>query len=335
MFMRVLITGVAGFIGFHTANRLAALGHQVVGVDNLNDYYSVELKRARLARLGKSVRFERLDIANADALRALMATEQPHVVIHLAAQAGVRHSLDNPFAYAHSNLLGHLSVLEACRHTKALSHLIYASSSSVYGGNTKAPFSEDDRVDQPVSLYAATKRADELMSASYAHLYGVRQIGLRFFTVYGPWGRPDMAYWLFVERILRGEPIRVFNHGDMRRDFTHIDDIVNGIEAITLSEPQFSADERPHRIYNIGNHRPVSLTDFIATLERHLGRNAIQNLEPMQPGDVYETFADITHLQRDYGFRPTIEIDEGLRDFVDWYLEYHSVLEPDIQTQAS
>ncbi|MFQ5562434.1 MAG: NAD-dependent epimerase/dehydratase family protein [Parvularculaceae bacterium] len=322
---KVLITGVAGFIGFHMAKTLAARGCDVAGVDNLNDYYPPALKRARLDALDGAVKFAELDIADADSFAAFVKSERPEVVLHLAAQAGVRYSLDHPFAYAHSNLLGHLSVLEACRHADSLSHLVYASSSSVYGGATKVPFSEDDRVDNPVSLYAATKRSGELMSATYAHLYGLKQIGLRFFTVYGPWGRPDMAYWLFTDAILKGEPIRVFNHGDMSRDFTYIDDAVTAVTAITETPPSFSTGERPHRLYNIGNHAPVPLMDMIAALENLLGRKAEKIMELMQPGDVKETYADVSAAQADYGFNPSTSINEGLRRFVEWRRSYRDV----------
>lgn len=314
----VLITGAAGFIGFHTAARLARAGWRVVGADNFNDYYDPALKRARVKELGGAADVHEIDIADADAFSKLVQDAKPQVIIHLAAQAGVRYSIDNPFAYARSNLTGHLSVLEACRHAKGLSHLIYASSSSVYGGNTKTPFSETDPVDAPVSLYAATKRADELMSSTYAHLYGIKQIGLRFFTVYGPWGRPDMAYWTFTDKILKGEPIPVYNNGDMRRDFTYVDDVVESIERMTGHAPDFSGEDRPHRIYNIGNHTPVPLMDFIAAIETALGKKAIKDMLPMQPGDVKETYADVTRLAADYGFNPSTPIADGLQRFADW-----------------
>ncbi len=323
--MKCLITGIAGFIGFHTAKRLAAAGHEVVGLDNINAYYSPELKRARLAQLPSSVAFHKMDIAENSKVMDLFQAEQPDVVIHLAAQAGVRHSLDQPFDYAHSNLLGHLSILEACRHLKNLSHLVYASSSSVYGGNTQTPFRESDKVDAPVSLYAATKRADELMSSTYAHLYGVNQIGLRFFTVYGEWGRPDMAYWIFTQKILRGDPIKVFNHGDMRRDFTYIDDIVTGVVACAEKPPQNEPSQRPHTVYNIGNNQPEQLMTLITTLETLLGKPAIKQFEPMQPGDVHETYADIDRFQADYGFAPTTALEVGLANFVSWYKEMHAL----------
>lgn len=315
---KVLITGIAGFIGFHTARALTASGIEVIGVDNLNEYYQPALKRARLAELSDSIKFTELDIADADAFAAYMKKERPQVVLHLAAQAGVRYSIDHPFAYAHSNLLGHLSVLEACRNADNLSHLIYASSSSVYGGNLSVPFFEDDPVNNPVSLYAATKRSGELMSSTYAHLYGLKQVGMRFFTVYGPWGRPDMAYWMFTDAITKGEPIRIFNHGDMSRDFTYIDDVVHAIEAIVETPPAFSPEERPHRIYNIGNHTPVPLLEMVSNLEQALGLKAEKILEPMQPGDVKATYADVSRLQADYGFNPTTSIADGLTRFVEW-----------------
>ncbi|WP_375206454.1 SDR family NAD(P)-dependent oxidoreductase [Hyphococcus sp.] len=316
----VLITGAAGFIGFHTTARLAQAGWRVIGADNFNDYYNAELKRARVNALGDNATVHEIDIADADAFSKLVQETTPEVVIHLAAQAGVRYSLENPFAYAHSNLNGHLSVLEACRHAKGLSHLIYASSSSVYGGNTKTPFSETDPVDAPVSLYAATKRADELMSSTYAHLYGIKQIGLRFFTVYGPWGRPDMAYWTFTDKILKGEAIPVYNHGEMRRDFTYIDDVTEAIERMAGHAPDFSGEDRTHRLYNIGNHTPVPLMAFIAALEQALGKKAEKHMLPMQPGDVKETYADVTRLAADYGFNPSTPIEDGLKRFVDWRL---------------
>ncbi|MEX6633259.1 NAD-dependent epimerase/dehydratase family protein [Hyphococcus lacteus] len=320
--MKILITGIAGFIGFHTATRLAKSGHTISGVDNLNDYYSPALKKARIAELGDTIAFSEVDIADADAFSAYVKAQAPDVVIHLAAQAGVRYSIDNPFAYARSNLLGHLSVLEACRHATGLSHLIYASSSSVYGGNEKIPFSEDDSVDAPVSLYAATKKSDELMSSTYAHLYNLKQVGLRFFTVYGPWGRPDMAYWTFTDKLLRGESIPVFNHGDMRRDFTFIDDVTKCIEAIANKPPKFGPSERPHKVYNIGNHTPVPLLEMISTLEVATNCTAKLDMKPMQPGDVQQTYADVSRLIADYGFNPSTPIQDGLHQFVEWYRRY-------------
>lgn len=320
----VLVTGAAGFIGAHVTKALLARGHKVVGVDNLNDYYDPALKRARLAALcdGPSYSFRELDIADHDALRA--AADGADTFIHLAAQAGVRYSLDNPFAYAASNLAGHLSVLEAARHSGRRPHVVYASSSSVYGANTKTPFSESDPVNDPVSLYAATKRADELISESYARLYGLPQVGLRFFTVYGRWGRPDMAYYSFTRNILEGKPIRVFNKGALKRDFTWIDDIVAGVVATAL-EPMKSDRDIPHRIYNIGNNRPVELMKFIEIIEAATGREAIKQFEPMQPGDVFETYADIDAISRDYGFSPSTALETGIPKFVAWFRDYYKV----------
>jgi UDP-glucuronate 4-epimerase len=322
--VKVLVTGAAGFIGSYVSHALLDRGAQVIGVDNVNDYYPVELKHARLARLQprEGFSFHKLDLADYEALKALPGLEGIDTVVHLAAQAGVRYSLENPFAYARSNLLGHLSILELVRHAEPRPFLIYASSSSVYGDTTEPPFSERARVDQPVSLYAATKRADELMSSTYAHLYGMELVGLRFFTVYGPWGRPDMAYWSFSERILAGEPIRVFNHGKLERDFTYIDDIVEGIMRIVEKRGVFEPGERPHRVYNIGNNSPVKLMDFIAALERALGVEADKRFEPMQPGDVHATYADIDALNRDYGFAPNTPIEQGLERFARWFKEY-------------
>lgn len=315
---KALITGAAGFIGSQTAKRLSNAGWAVTGADNFNDYYNPALKRARVTALGDAVKVHEIDIADAPGFSSLVQDTAPDVIIHLAAQAGVRYSIENPHAYAHSNLNGHLSVLEACRNAKGHPHLIYASSSSVYGGNAKTPFSETDPVDNPVSLYAATKRADELMSTTYAHLYGINQTGLRFFTVYGPWGRPDMAYWTFTDKILKGEAIPVFNHGKMRRDFTYIDDVTACIEKIADAPPAFKPDERPHRLYNIGNHTPVELLEFIGALEIAIGKTATKEMLPMQPGDVVETYADVARLSADYGFNPSTPISEGLKSFVDW-----------------
>jgi UDP-glucuronate 4-epimerase len=326
----VVVTGVAGFIGCSTANVLLSGGRQsparVVGIDNFNPYYSVDLKRRRVHSLEKyrQFAFNELDITDHEALRTLVAAERPEVVLHFAAQAGVRHSLTDPFAYARANLLGHLSILEACRHASPQPRIIYASSSSVYGGNTKVPFSENDPVERPVSLYAATKRADELMSETYAHLFGLQQIGLRFFTVYGPWGRPDMAYWTFTESILRGRPIAIFNNGNQKRDFTYINDIVNGILACLRQPPHFESG-RPHRVYNIGNNRPVSLMRFIEILENTIGKPAIRELRPAQPGEVHETFADIEQIAADYGYRPETAIEDGLPTFVSWYRSFFHV----------
>jgi UDP-glucuronate 4-epimerase len=324
--MTILVTGAAGFIGHHVALRLMDRGETVIGVDSLNDYYSVELKQARLARLRErdAFSFHQINLADHERVMRELGPLDFSGVVHLAAQAGVRYSLDHPFAYVEANLVGHMSVLELCRHHDGLQHLVYASSSSVYGGNTKLPFAESDRVDSPVSLYAATKKADELLSQSYAHLYGLPQTGLRFFTVYGPWGRPDMALWIFTKAILEGQPIRVFNHGDMRRDFTYIDDIVSGVVA-ALDNPPPGGDDAPHRVYNIGNHRSEPLLRMIETLEKALGRTAEKIMEPMQQGDVKETYADLTAIQRDLGYQPTTPIDVGVPRFVEWYRSYHNI----------
>jgi UDP-glucuronate 4-epimerase len=318
----VLLTGVAGFIGYHVANVLLDAGLRVTGVDSLNDYYPVSLKKDRLARLSgrDGFRFHHLDIADHAALRAVDGASEADVVIHLAAQAGVRHSIDNPFAYAQSNLVGHLSILELVRHSPTQPRLVYASSSSVYGDSATPPYSEQDRVDHPVSLYAATKRSNELLSESYSKLYGFEQVGLRFFTVYGPWGRPDMAYWTFTRDIIEGRPIRVFNNGKLERDFTWIDDIVAGVVATALRAP---ATPQPlHRIYNIGNNRPVELGRFIAIIEEAVGRKADKEMLPMQAGDVRATCANIDALNRDYGFAPTTRLEDGIPRFVRWYRDY-------------
>jgi UDP-glucuronate 4-epimerase len=321
--MTILLTGAAGFIGYHVTEALLARGDRVLGVDNLNAYYDPKLKEARLARLKRHNAFEFLkaDLADHEGLLdALKGREEVKRAIHLAAQAGVRYSLDHPFAYVDANLTGHMAILEFCRHQKGFENLVYASSSSVYGGNTKLPFAVEDRVDTPVSLYAATKRANELMSHCYAHLYGIPQTGLRFFTVYGPWGRPDMALYIFTKAITEGKPIPVFNHGDMKRDFTFIDDIVTGVIA-ALDAPAPSE----HRVYNLGNHRSEPLMRVIELLEKAIGRKAEIRFEPMQPGDVKETYADIAATQRDLGFKPTTPVDVGVPKFVAWYREYHRV----------
>ncbi len=319
--MRVLVTGAAGFIGMHVAERLLARGDEVVGIDNLNDYYDVGLKRSRLARLEpqKGFRFEKLDVADAAAMGALFAAGGFDHVVHLAAQAGVRYSLENPAAYVHSNVVGFLNVLEGCRGLK-VRHLVYASSSSVYGGNTRMPFSERDSVDRPISMYAATKKADELMAHTYSHLHGLPATGLRFFTVYGPWGRPDMALFLFTRAILEGRPIKVFNDGRMRRDFTYVDDIAEGVLRV-LDKP--SAEAVPHQLFNIGNHAPVELLEFIAMIERKLGRSARKEFLPMQPGDVPATYADVEALRAWTGFSPRTSVEEGVGRFVDWYLDFY------------
>lgn len=322
--MTIVVTGAAGFIGFHVANALLDRGDEVLGIDNLNDYYDVRLKQARLdlllARPG--FRFEKCNVADRDAAPALIAEAQPTGIVHLAAQAGVRYSLIDPYAYVEANLLGQVVMLEAARALPRRPHFVYASSSSVYGGNTKLPFSVDDRVDNPVSLYAATKKADELITHSYSHLFRIPATGLRFFTVYGPWGRPDMAAYLFADAIMRGRPIRVFNHGDMRRDFTYIDDIVAGVLA-ALDRPPPDDGAPPCRVYNLGNHRSEKLLDFIAVLEQALGRTAEKTFEPMQPGDVAATCADIAASARDLGFTPATPIEVGIPRFVAWYKAYH------------
>ncbi len=321
-----MVTGAAGFIGSHVCAALLDRQVAVVGVDSLNAYYDPKLKRDRLDRLaGRSgFDFVEADIAAEGALEAVEGDAAPDVVIHLAAQAGVRHSIDAPMSYADANLVGHLRVLEYVRRAASRPFLVYASSSSVYGANAKTPYAETDRVDAPVSLYAATKRSAELLSESYARLYGIDQVGLRFFTVYGPWGRPDMAYYLFADRIVAGEPIAVFNNGDLKRDFTYIDDIIGGVLAVALGAFR-PREDAPHRIYNIGNNKPVLLMDFIATLEKALGREALKAFKPMQPGDVYATCADISAIEADYGFRPTTNLEAGLGRFVEWYKEYNGL----------
>lgn len=326
--MTVLVTGAAGFIGFHTSAALLRRGEHVIGIDSLSDYYDVKLKRARLAELTAkpSFEFHCLDLAERGALAAVMA-RYPDLdrMVHLAAQAGVRYSLTHPHAYIAANIQGHLEVLEACRDRAGFKHLVFASSSSVYGGNTKIPFAISDRVDMPLSLYAATKKADEMMSYCYAHLYRTPMTGLRFFTVYGPWGRPDMAAWLFTEAILAGKPIKLFNRGEMRRDFTFVDDIVAGVLAALDRPPPDSAIEPPLRLYNLGNNRSEELRRFVSILEQALGRQALVELLPMQPGDVPASYAEITASQRDLGFNPGVTIDTGLPRFVDWYRSYHKI----------
>ncbi|MGL6019622.1 MAG: NAD-dependent epimerase [Gibbsiella quercinecans] len=335
--MNFLVTGVAGFIGYHVAERLLAAGHQVVGIDNLNDYYDVSLKQARLALLADkpAFRFIKLDLADREGMAALFAEHKFQRVIHLGAQAGVRYSLENPLAYADSNLVGHLNVLEGCRHNK-VEHLVYASSSSVYGLNRKLPFSTDDSVDHPVSLYAATKKANELMAHSYSHLYGLPTTGLRFFTVYGPWGRPDMALFKFTKAILAGDSIDVYNHGEMHRDFTYIDDIAEAIVRLQAIVPQPNADwtveqgspassSAPYHVYNIGNSSPVKLMEYISALEHALGIIARKNMLPMQPGDVLDTSADTEALYQAIGFKPATSVEEGVKRFVEWYKSFYKV----------
>lgn len=318
--VKVIVTGVAGFIGFHVAQALAAGGHDVVGVDNLVPYYPLVLKRARLAALPKTVRFVEADVADAPRFAGLVRQVKPQAVVHLAAQAGVRYSIENPLAYIHSNDLGHVSVLEALRRDAPEAHLVYASSSSVYGDRDRAPFKEDDRADLPSSLYAATKRANELASAAYAHLYGLRQLGLRFFTVYGRWGRPDMAYWSFTDAILAGREIELYGHGQGLRDFTHVGDVVGSIMAM-VETPLFPAGELPHRIYNIGNATPVRVTELVALIEQAAGRKARTRMLEAQPGDVPLTSADTSRVRADYGFAPSTPLADGIADFVAWFRE--------------
>ena len=333
--MKILLTGAAGFIGMHTALQLLARGDVVVGVDNLNDYYDVNLKQARLAQLTPhdNFRFIQLDIADRATMESLFATENFQRVINLAAQPGVRYSLKNPHAYIQSNIVGLTNILEGCRHNQ-VEHLVYASSSSVYGANTHMPFSVHDNVDHPVSLYAATKKASEMMAHSYSHLYDLPTTGLRFFTVYGPWGRPDMSPSLFAGAILRGEPIDVFNQGKMQRDFTYIDDIVEGVirilDRVATPNPAFDTNApdpgtsyAPYRVYNIGNHEPVELMTFIETIERAAGKKAVKNFLPMQDGDVVATYADVADLKRDVGFEPRTPLAEGIEKFVAWYRGYY------------
>jgi len=332
--MKFLVTGAAGFIGFHACKRLLEAGHEVVGIDNMNDYYDVNLKQSRLDLLESPLfSFHKIDLADREGMAQLFASEKFNRVIHLAAQAGVRYSLENPFAYADSNLIGYLNILEGCRHNK-VEHLLYASSSSVYGLNRKMPFSTDDSVDHPVSLYAATKKANELMAHTYSHLYGIPTTGLRFFTVYGPWGRPDMALFKFTKAMLEGKSIDVYNYGKMKRDFTYIDDIVEAIvrmqDIIPQANPEWTVEtgspansSAPYRVYNIGNSSPVELMDYITALEEALGMKAEKNMMPIQPGDVLETSADTKPLYDMVGFRPQTTVRQGVKNFVDWYKAYY------------
>jgi UDP-glucuronate 4-epimerase len=320
--MRVMVTGAAGFIGYHVAAALLGRGIEVVGVDDLNAYYDVRLKQARLARLGKGLAFHRLDLADHEGLARL--GDGVDVVVHLAAQAGVRYSLEQPFAYAAANLTGHLSVLEMVRHRQSVKHLIYASSSSVYGTGSALPYAEDARADQPSSLYAATKRADELMSRSYAHLFGMKQTGLRFFTVYGPWGRPDMAYFGFAEAIMAGEPVTLYEEGRLKRDFTYVDDVVAGILGVVDHPP---GDEAPHRLFNIGNNRAEYVTDLVRLLEERLGRKALIVNRPKPEADPVETWADVSALNALCGYAPTTRLEVGVARFVDWYKDWREMRE--------
>jgi UDP-glucuronate 4-epimerase len=333
--VKLLVTGAAGFIGFHTARALLQQGHEVVGLDNLNTYYDPGLKAARLELLEatQGFRFEKLDIVDRDAMRSLFAREKFQRVVHLAAQAGVRYSIQNPEVYVQSNITGFLHVIEGCRHNQ-VEHLVYASTSSVYGANTAMPFSEQQCVDHPLTLYAATKKSNELMAHSYSSLYGLPTTGLRFFTVYGPWGRPDMALFLFTKNILAGKPIDVYYEGHHQRDFTYVDDIVKGVvaavERVAAPDPAWNSDQpdpstsrSPYRIYNIGNQKPVTLLRFIEVLEECLGRKAIMNLMPMQLGDVPDTSADVAALSRDMGYQPNTHLEQGVKNFVEWYLGYY------------
>lgn len=317
-----LITGGAGFIGYFLSKRLLEAGACVIGYDSITDYYDVSLKEKRLEDLKQYAKYTFIkgDLADKEAVTGVFAQYQPQVVVNLGAQAGVRYSIDHPDSYIQSNIVGFFNILEACRHYP-VEHLVFASSSSVYGGNDKVPFSTTDQVDRPVSLYAATKKSDELMAYAYCKLYGIKATGLRFFTVYGPMGRPDMAYFKFAVKIMKGEPIQIYNHGDMMRDFTYIDDIVTGVYNILGNPPAQDDLGAAYKIYNIGNHQPVKLMDFIKTLEKCLGREAKKEYLPMQPGDVYQTYADVTELMKDYHFKPDTSIEEGLQKFADWFLK--------------
>jgi len=337
-FKKVLVTGAAGFIGFHLSNRLLKEGCQVIGVDNLNDYYDVNLKKDRLAILSEHETFSlfQTDLSDGEGLKDIFADNQIEVVVNLAAQAGVRYSLTNPQAYVDSNLVGFVNILECCRHSKSVKHLVFASSSSVYGSNTKMPFSIHDNVDHPVSLYAASKKANELMAHTYSHLFGLSCTGLRFFTVYGPWGRPDMALFLFTKAIIDGEPIKVFNHGNMRRDFTYIDDIVEGVVRVMANPPQPNKEwdsNAPdpgtsyvnYKVYNIGNNKPVELMKYIEVIEDSLGQKAEKEFLDLQPGDVPATYADVDDLIQDVGFKPSTSIEHGIQKFIEWYKEYYQI----------
>jgi UDP-glucuronate 4-epimerase len=329
--MAILVTGAAGFVGYFLSLRLLEAGKQVYGIDSLNDYYDVNLKKARLAQLQgfEHFTFEQMDVSDRTAMAHLFAAHDFSCVVHLAAQAGVRYSLQNPLAYADSNLLGFVNILEGCRHSQ-VGHLVYASSSSVYGQNRKVPFATGDRVDHPVSLYAATKKSNELMAHAYSHLYNLPMTGLRFFTVYGPWGRPDMAYFMFVEAIAQDRPINVYNHGQMKRDFTYVDDVVEGIVRVMkkppvkpTAPPEGDETTAPYKVYNIGNHSPVTLMDFITTIEQAMGKAAKKVMLPMQPGDVPSTYADVEDLMNDVGFKPETPLSVGIQKFVNWYQSYY------------
>ena len=324
--MKILVTGCAGFIGMHTSQYLLNQGNEVVGIDNLNDYYSPQLKLDRLKQIQnlKGFSFQKMDIVDADGINKLFIENAFDRVVHLAAQAGVRYSIINPKAYIDSNITGFFNILEACRHNK-IEHLVYASSSSVYGQNTKLPYSESDQVDHPVSLYAATKKSNELMAHSYSHLYGFASTGLRFFTVYGPWGRPDMSPYIFIKAILEGKPIQLFNYGDMSRDFTYVDDIVRGVVEVVSKPASKEKDGSLHRVFNIGNHQPVSLTEYVRTMERIAGVPAIVELAALQPGDVLSTYADTRLIESVANFKPSTSLDYGLENFVRWYKQYHSI----------
>jgi UDP-glucuronate 4-epimerase len=322
----ILVTGAAGFIGFHTARELLAQGRHIVGLDSMNNYYDPALKQSRLKLLREHARFDfvQTDLADRPSIAQLFAKHRFAVVIHLAAQAGVRYSIDHPHAYVDANLEGFVNVLEGCRRNECR-HLIYASSSSVYGANTKLPFSVDDKTDHPISLYAATKKANELMAHSYSHLYRLPVTGLRFFTIYGPWGRPDMAIFMFAKAIIEGKPIKLFNHGKMRRDFTYINDVTRVVLRLVDHVPGDDGQAAPARVYNVGNHHPEELLHLVALLEKELGRTAVKDMLPMQPGDVTETFADVGDLMRDFGFRPDTSLEDGIHDFVAWYRGHYKV----------
>lgn len=334
---KILVTGSSGFIGFHLSKRLLAEDFEVFGIDNMNDYYDVRLKEKRLEILkeNENFKFLKIDLKDKESIDKLFAVNDFDYVINLAAQAGVRYSITNPYAYIDSNLIGFINILEACRNSKSIKHLLYASSSSVYGGNSIIPFSAKHNVDHPVSLYAATKKSNELMAHTYSHLYNIPTTGLRFFTVYGPWGRPDMAYFSFTTKILKNEAINVFNDGKMERDFTYIDDIIVGILKLVKKVPRqniawneesgIDSSFAPYKIYNIGNNNPVKLEDFISTLEKHIGKKAVKNYMDMQAGDVVRTFADVSELESDIDFKPNTSIDEGLSKFVEWYKSYYSI----------